>query len=474
MSDPQEPEDFAAMFEAQSRVETKRLHLGDKVSAKVVHIGKEDVFFAISAAQEAVMPKSDLLDKEGKLTVSMGSTVEAYVVGLEDGIQLTRKLGKDNLDVGMLEEARAQGIPLDGTVTGVNKGGLEVQLGGGARGFCPIGQADLGFVEDAQALVGKTLQFLVREVKERGRNVVVSRRALLEREREAQKKDLLQTLAVGQRLSGKVTRVAAFGAFVDLGGLDGMIPVSELSHSRVKNVEDVLKVGDPVSVEVLRIEDDPKRKGTPRIALSLKATLADPFDQHLSVLQSGAPLQGTVEKLEAYGAFVTLFPGVTGLVHVSELSHKRVRHPSDVVKVGQQVEVRVLSVSPETRKIALSLKDAPKSTEESGLHVGAAVQGTVERIERYGVFVTLDGGAGKALLPAAESGTPPGTDLARAFPVGSRVEAQLIAIDAEGRLKISKTAHERAEERAVVAQYNQASGKSGFGTLGDLLAKKKK
>jgi small subunit ribosomal protein S1 len=397
-------EDFASMFAAQEGVKAKKLHAGDKVTAKVIHLGKEDVFFAISAAQEGSMPRLELTDKEGKLTVKVGSTVDAYVVRADDVIVLTKKLGKDNLDVDMLEEARAQGIPIEGTVTGVNKGGLEVQLGAGGRGFCPIGQADLGFVEDAQALIGKTLQFLVREVS--GRNVVLSRRALLEREREASAKEIMRGLQVGQRLQGKVTRIAGFGAFVDLGGVDGMIPVSELSHVRVKNVEDVLKVGDAVTVDVLRIEDDPKRPGKPRIALSLKATQADPLTQHLAELKGGQLFRGTVEKIEAYGAFVTLFPGVTGLVHVSELSHKRVRHPSDVVAVGQEVEVRVLSVSPETRKVALSMKDET----------------------------------------ARSAGPSP---------------AQ------------SESAREQAEERAIVAQYSQSSSKSGLGTLGDLMKKKR-
>ncbi len=464
-------EDFAAMFAAQGAPKSLRLHVGDKVTAKVIHVGAEDVFCELSPTQEGSIPRLELTDKEGQLSVKRGDTFEAFVVGTTDGVVLSKKLGRDIIDLDTLMEAAHTQLPVEGLVTGLNKGGLEVALGGGARGFCPLGQVDLGFIPDAQVFVGKTLQFLVKQVGERGRNVLLSRRALLEIEQQAKAKTLRQTLAVGQRLQGKVTRIAEFGAFVDIGGMDGLIPISELSHARVAKVEDVLAVGDEVAVDVLRIEDDPKRPGQMRIALSLKAAQPDPVVAHGGELSEGAQLAGRVTKLEKYGAFVELFPGVEGLVHVSELSNKRVRHPSDVLKVGEAVTVRVLSFDPSQRRVSLSLKSAAAeapSGASSTLAVGAAVEGAVERIERFGVFLKLDAGP-SALLPAAETGTPPGTDLSRAFPVGTRLALEVLAVDERGRIKVSKRAREASEERALVSDYNKSEGaSSGFGTLGDL------
>ncbi len=464
-------EDFASMLAEEGKLKPLKLHVGDKVSAKVIHVAKESVFFELSRAQEAVMPRQELLDADGKLTVKVGDRVEAFVLRLGDGITLSRKLGKDNLDAGLLEDAQRAGMPIEGQVTGVNKGGLEVMVGN-VRAFCPMKAIDLGFVETPEQYVGKTLAFVVREVREGGRNVVLDRRALLEAERDAKGDKLLQTLAVGQRLRGKVTRLQPFGAFVDLGGVDGLIPASELSHARVR-VEDVLKVGDEVEVDVLKIEPDPKDKTgrRPRIALSLKATQQDPWVAHAGALTEGQTLAGKVMRLEKFGAFVELFGGVEGLVHVSELSDKRVRHPSDVAAVGQAVSVRVLGVDLVQRRIALTLKDAPPVPDQAPV-VGLKVSGKVERHERFGVFVNLDGGLGSALLPAAESGTPPGTDLVRVFPMGSTVEAQIIAVDERGRLKISKRAREQAEERDVVAEFNRAQGGGGLGTLADRFKQK--
>ena len=468
-------EDFARMLAEQSGEHSLPLRIGEKVRAKVIHVGQDNVFCALSPTQEGSIAKAELSDAEGKLTVSVGDSLDLFVIANHNGFELSKKLGRGVADIDTLLEARRSSLPVEGMVTGVNKGGLEVTIAG-VRGFCPVSQIDVDFVESPAAFVGKTLQFAVKEVKDGGRNVVLSRRALLEAERAERGQKLLATLAVGQRLTAKITRVLDFGAFADLGGIEGLIPISELSFSRVEKPTDVIKAGDEVTVEVLRIEPDAKRPEKPRIALSLKATLPDPFEANLGALAEGAQLTGKVVKCEKFGAFVELFPGVQGLVHVSELSNKRVRHPSDVVAVGQEVNVRVLGVDRAERRISLSLKEAPAELAAGGptLGVGALVEGTVDRIERFGVFVKLKGGE-SALLPAAESGTPPGTDLARVFPVGSTHALVVSAVDERGRLKVSKKAREAAEERATVDDFNRGqrgAGGKGFGTLGDLLKQK--
>ena len=483
-SDPADVGDFAAMLAATGPIDRVDMRVGDRVRATCVHIGTDSAFFELSRTQEAHAPTAEFLDEEGHLKLHVGDKIDAYVVGLGEGILLSTKLGKDQIDVGMLEQARATGMPVQGTVTGVNKGGIEVSLSGSARGFCPLGQIDAGFVDDPASLIGKTLEFLVREVKENGRNVVLSRRALVEKSRKESAEKLLRTLAVGQQVKGTVVRLQPFGAFVDMGGLDGLIPLSELGWGHVKEPGEVLSVGDLVTVEIRKIDFDTARAGLPKIGLSLKAAQEDPFIANADKLTRGAVLTGTVRKLEAYGAFVELWPGVSGLLHVSEIADRRIAHPRDVLELDESVEVRVIDVDPEARRISLTMKGAADDVRTdpgtpSTKRRGMEVEGAVERVEKFGVFVKLDPigdrELGSAFLPGSETGTPRGTDLVRAFPVGTRLSLLVIDVDERGRLKVSKTAREQAEERALVNEYKsdkRAGG--GLGTLGDLLKAKAK
>lgn len=471
--------DFAALLEEAGPIGRLDVRVGDKLEATVADFGRETVFFDLGLGRDGWMPLAEVLDANGEPTVKVGETVTAFVVSTADGVELSRRIARGGVDLGLLEEAKESGIPVQGKVTGVNKGGLEVELGAGARGFCPIGQADLGFVEDPKSFEGKTLSFLVREIREGGRNVVLSRKALLERERKESAGKLLESLKVGDLRDGTVTRIQPFGAFVDLGGLDGLIPISELSWGHVKDPSEVVKEGDRVRVEVRKIEDDPKRPGQPRIGLSLRAAKGDPWDEHADALVAGATLEGSVSRLESFGAFVQLFEGVEGLIHISELSHERVRTAGDVVQPGEPVTVRVLDVDRERRRVSLSLREAREAArgKDGGAMTAAApgrgkkVEGVVERIERYGVFVKLDDGP-SALLPASETGTARGTDLGRAFPIGTRLSLLVIDVDDRGRVKVSKVAREQAEERAELDAYSRSQGSgagSGFGTFADLL-----
>jgi small subunit ribosomal protein S1 len=486
-------EEFAAMFEANGKIDRRNIRVGDKVKALVVHIGTDTVFMQISGSQEAHASLAEFLDdKTGDITVAINQEVEAFVVGMKAGIQLSTKLGKDQLDIGMLEHARAGGIPVDGTITGANKGGYEVMLRGNARGFCPLGQIDINFVNDPTTMVGKTLQFVVKEIKENGRNIVLSRRTLLEKERKANAAKTLESLQVGAVLTGTVTRIQPFGVFVDLGGVDGMVPVMELGWGRVQDPGEVVKTGEQVTVTVVRIDDDAKRPGQKKISLSMKATQQDPMAQAATTLVPGSEHVGRVVKLEAFGAFIELGAGVEGLVHVSEISDRRIRHPMDVLKVDERVQVRVLEVDAARRRISLSMKAARSDAAEAvaveaqpqkkRLGRGARVDGVVDRVENYGVFLKLfaegtEEELGQALMPSAESGTPRGADLRKAFPAGTKLTVLIIDVDERGRLKASKVARERAEERALVEEYTkpkggQAAGKAGLGTFGDLLKAK--
>ncbi|MFZ9889821.1 MAG: 30S ribosomal protein S1, partial [Myxococcota bacterium] len=294
--------DFAAMLEQHGGLKPLDLRVGDRVTTRVIRIGKEDVFFDLGPGQDGVMSRGELVDDEGNVTVAEGDEVELFVVSVGATIVLSRRMGR-GVDLIGLEQAFRAKMPVEGKVTGVNKGGLDVDVGG-ARGFCRMGAIDIVHVEDPNALVGQTLTFLITELSEGGRNVVLSRRAVLETERKKEAERLLSDLAVGQTRTGTVTRIVDFGAFIDLGGLDGLVPMGELSWGQVKSASDVVSVGDKVEVEVRRIEDDPKRKGEKRIGLSLRTSGSDPWTQHRSALTPDALLQGTVQKLESFGAFV--------------------------------------------------------------------------------------------------------------------------------------------------------------------------
>ncbi len=472
---------FAELMGEGASFSNVQLQVGDKVTAELIHIGKDAAFFALNQSQEATLALAELLDDNGEVTVRVGDKIDAYVVSLRGGIELSKRLAGGGYDPALVEDACRQGIPVQGKITGTNKGGLEVALMG-TRAFCPIGQAGLGFIEDPSKMVGQTLNFVITEVKEGGKNIVLSRRKLLEQERAEQRERTLQTLTPGMTKDTEVVRVQPFGAFVDLGGIDGLIPVSEMSFARVERPDDVVAVGDKVRVEILRIEPDPKRPGDMRITCSLKNTLEDPFDAHREELVPGLDVAGTVSHIKPFGAFVELFEkgsGVEGLVHISELSDDRVRLVQDVVDVGQAVTVKILDVDRDARRIGLSLKDAGRPrveaseraavAQQQGYVRGAEVKGKVDRLERYGVFLRFEDGQ-SGLLPAAESVVPRGGELRKHFALGDEVEAMIIEVDDRGRIRLSQKALEQHRERAEVESYQKAAEQSGgLGTLGDLL-----
>jgi small subunit ribosomal protein S1 len=381
-------------------------------------------------------------------------------------------------------------------VTGVNKGGLEVDLGG-MRAFVPTSQIDVRFVEDPSQFVGQKHKFRVTEL--RGGNAILSRRALIEEERAGKAAELRKHLEVGAQLDGVVTSVRDFGAFVDLGGLEGLVHVSELSHARVAHAQDVVKPGQNVRVQVLRIEKD--EKGHDKVALSLRALEQDPWDAARPQLAEGKKLQGKVARLQPFGAFVELFPGVDGLVHVSALSDRHVQHPREVVKEGEIIWVQIESVDDSSRRVALRKiteeeAQSPEPVARPERHergertergssdkpaaggkrnkVGDVVDATVDKCEAFGVFVHWEGG--KGLIPNAELGTPRGSDNKKTNPVGSAFKAQIIEVDDRGRYRLSKTSADRAVDRADYQEYQRKQSKTapgkGFGTLGDLLRAK--
>jgi len=494
-----EKESFAEMFEAASKQEggvNRRIpRVGEKVSGTIFQLGADTAFLTLSASKtEAMISLDELKDEEGILRFGVGDSVEAHVIEAgAKGIYISKSLPKGSATLEMLSTARATGLPVEGLVLAVNKGGLEVAIGD-VRAFCPVSQIDVHYVEHPENLVGERHKFKAMEV--RGKKVVLSRRALLEEQLKALAVETRKSLAEGRVVRGKVTNLREFGAFVDLGGIEGMIPVSEIAHTRIGHPSEVLKTGDEVEVEVLRIEPPnassaEKGKHKERITLSMRARQEDPWKAAAAELKEGSRLQGKVVRLQPFGAFVELRPGVDGLIHVSAMSSRRIAHPRDVVKVGQEVTVDVEKIDPAEKKIGLRLvreeesaaaeekpapeKPAPKKEAARMPRVGEVITGKIDRIEPYGVFLTFPGGQG--LVPASETGTERGTDLKRHFQLGQELKAAVLEIDSGRKIRLSFTAAEKAEERASIEAWQQsqpkAGGGKGLGTFADLLKGKK-
>lgn len=474
---------FAALFEggqgAAAPARTKRVRVGDRIEAVVVQIGRDLVFVELDGKQQAFIEASEVRDPDGGLSVGVGETIRAHVVEIDEArgsVRLGRSMGRPG-DLAAIERAKESGVAVEGKVTGMNKGGLEVDLGGGTRAFCPTSQADARFIEDVSALVGQSLRFLVTDVRDGGKKIVVSRRALLQREASERAEAVMGDIVPGAILRGTVSSVRDFGAFIDLGGVEGLIPRSEIAHDRSVAVGDALKPGDVVEVAVREVKDvAPVKRGGPtrKITLSLKALAADPWEG-LDVVE-GRVVSGTVVGSTEFGRFVRLAPGVEGLLHVSELGRD--------VKADEGDEIRVVVKRLDRQAKKIGLVPAPDGAElgstvadvAADLRVNAVVHGTVERIETYGVFVQVDGTkgrAGRGLIPNAELGVPRGTDSRRTFPEGTRVTAKVLETG-EGRLRLSIKGAKEAEERA---DFQAAKGRQtvprSLGTFADLLKGRK-
>ncbi|MCF7984182.1 MAG: S1 RNA-binding domain-containing protein [Thiohalocapsa sp.] len=355
--------DFEALMRELERTvgdgDTAEPRVGERIQGKVVAVGSEQVFVDIGAKAEASIDIENLKDAEGNVTVAVGDPVEAVVASVDaetGAIVLGGRHGRQVHGGAELEGAYRQGLPVEGTVTRAIKGGLEVQIAG-HRAFCPASQADIRFVEDLSSLVGQHHAFRITKF-EGGRrvNLVVSRRALLEEQQAVLAAETRESLKEGAVMTGTVTGMKEFGAFVDLGGVEGMVHVSELALGRVGHPQEVLHVGQQVEVAVLRIEQTGNPKRPEKIALSIRALAKDPWSDAASRYRPGTRINGKVTRTQPFGAFVELEPGLEGMVHVSELgAGRRINHPDEVLRTGQTVEVTVLQVDGERRRIGLSL-----------------------------------------------------------------------------------------------------------------------
>jgi len=349
-----EEKSFAELFE-QTPIRKDFLKPGQKIGATIVKITKDWIFLDLGGKSEGYLDRKELTDDEGNLTVKEGDSVTAYFLSSKHNEKLfTTKIGAGDSARIYIEEVWRNGIPIEGIVEKEIKGGFEIKLAGDMRGFCPYSQIDLHRIENAKDYIGRRLSFRITEYGERGRNIILSARVILEEQKKKEEEARKAELQEGMLVQGTVVSIRDFGAFLDIGGLQGLLPISEVGWDRVKDIYERLSVGQLLDVAITKIDWEKNR-----ISLSLKQTLSDPWNEVEAKYPEGTFHTGTVVRLTKFGAFVNLGPGIDGLIHISKLGKgKRIAHPSDAVKEGQAVEVRIDGIDKDQKRISLSIPDA--------------------------------------------------------------------------------------------------------------------
>jgi len=468
-------EDFAALFEASMAGMSPGLQEGEQVRGRVVKISNDFAFVDLGGKSEGQISLHEFKDPDGNVVLNVGDTVEATVVGSasdEGAVRLSKSFGKGprakEMAKEMLFEAYQNRLAVEGKVVGRNKGGYEVTVAG-LRCFVPLSQIDRYKSIDPDVHVGQTYQFRIMEFREGGRNILLSRAQLQRDEAEARARVLRESLREGDVVTGKVRSIQAFGAFIDLGGLDGLLPISELSWTRVKDVKEVLNEGDTVSVQVLKFD-----KATDKLSFSLKALASNPWEEVGVRFVEGGIYRGKVMRIEPFGAFVSLQPGLEGLLHISDLAwDRKVRHPKDVLSPDDEVTVQLLSIDFEKRRLRLGMKQLggdPWDGIQERFVPGKLVEGTVEKVAPFGVFLTLEPGV-TGLVPNSEMNTARGSDHGSQFPVGSVVQVQVLDCNpVERRITLSRKAMQDADSKADFQQYKgkpkEAQNTGNLGTVG--------
>ncbi|SPD73543.1 SSU ribosomal protein S1P [uncultured Desulfobacterium sp.] len=360
VSDYDPEENFEELLN-QSLKAPVRLSAGEKVKAVISNITKEWVFIDLGGKSEGYIPIDEFRDDQGNVAIKEGDTISAFFLSSKHNEMLfTTRLGRDSTGNEHLEDAYHNRIPLEGLVENEIKGGFEVKIAGNVKAFCPYSQMGLKRVENAAEYIGQQLIFKIIEYSEKGRKLVVSHRIVLEEEIQRQKEDLRLSLKEGMTVRGEITSIRKFGAFVDIGGLEGLLPISEISWGRVADVGSSLSVGQGVDVMIKKLD-----WANDKFSFSLKEVLPDPWEGIELKFPEGSAHTGKVAALMAFGAFVTLEPGVDGLLHISELGKgKRINNPREVLSIGQTVEVKIGKIDKAQRRLSLKMVSEADDSED--------------------------------------------------------------------------------------------------------------
>jgi len=424
---------FAAMFEA-TQAATPNGQMGGEgeiVSGLVVQVNRDSVVVDIGGKSEGVISKSEFVDAVGAFNVKAGDRVDVFIESREsdDGLISLSKEKADKMKVwDEISSACERDEIIEGTISQRVKGGLSVTIRGGVKAFLPGSQVDLRPIRNLEKLIGQTYQFKVIKFNKKRGNIVLSRRVLLERERDELKTKTLQTLEEGMTVTGTIKNLTEYGAFVDLGGIDGLLHITDMSWGRVNHPGEVFKVGDEVTVKVLKYNAE-----TERVSLGLKQTQEDPWNHVEEAYPLGKRVRGKVMSLTDYGAFVELEAGVEGLIHVSEMSWtKKVKHPSKLMEIGSEIECQVLEVDARAKRISLGLKQLepdPWSLFTDKYKPGDKIGGKVRSLTDYGVFVGIEDGVDGMVHKTDLSWTVKVNNPADFYNKGDDVEAIILSIN---------------------------------------------
>ncbi len=469
-------ENFAKLLEKSSDI-SGRLEPGQKVRSKVISISDDLVYIDLGSKTEGVIDLSELVDNNGNLVVKEGDEIEAFFVSVKNGMKKMTTLihGYSPTHLNEIRNAYETGRAIKCDIKREVKGGFEISAGG-VRCFCPLSQIDLKGGREGGVYLGQTFSFKVLEYKDdRGLNIIVSRRALLEEEKQERIKRFKKTLEVGMDVRGRINSIHKFGVFVNLGGLDGFIPVSEVSWEKIVSPENVLSLGQEVTARVLSLDWDRNR-----ITMSIKATQPDPWLNISDKYPVNCRVNGKIVRLAQFGAFVKLEQGIEGLIHISNMgTGRRIHHPKEMVEVDQFIEAYVLSIDAEHRKISLSIRPKPKPKKINFPKVGEQIEGVVKKIMPFGISVKMKNGL-TGIIPNHEMGTARGTDHSKMFPIGTNIQVVVADVNTgQGKIKLSRKGLIEMEEQAEVDRYKNAikehdknKSTGSFMSLGELLKAK--
>ncbi len=450
-------ESFAELFE-QSEL-TKKLRPGTIVTATIVEVGPSGVIVNAGLKSEGIIPIEQFYNEKGQLEVAVGDQVDVALDALEDGFgstRFSREKAKRALAWKRLEEAHELGKTVVGIIMERVKGGFTVDIDH-VPAFLPGSLVDVRPVRDTSYLEGKPLEFKVLKVDQRRNNVVVSRRAVVESESITERKALLEQLQEGAIVKGVVKNLTDYGAFLDLGGVDGLLHITDISWKRIKHPTEVVNIGDEIECKVLKFD---RERG--RVSLGLKQLSEDPWANIARRYPPGTRLFGKITNIADYGCFVEIEPGVEGLVHVSEMdwTNKNV-HPSKVVHLGQELEVMALDIDEERRRISLGIKQClPNPWEEfaAKYNKNDRVTGTIKSITDFGIFIGLEGGIDGLVHLSDLSWILPGEEAVRQYKKGMEIDAMVLAIDAEReRISLGIKQIEKDPFSAYLAQHEKGS-----------------
>jgi small subunit ribosomal protein S1 len=427
---------FAEAFEASLNFKTPEQ--GEMLRGQIVSISGDDAFVSYGGPSEAVMAAAELDGLE------VGDTIEGTVVRTSPEIRISRKLARGKASLDQLRQMYENRLPVEGKVAARNKGGFDVSVAG-LRAFCPLSQIALGKIENPDSFIGQAYEFRVTELSDDGRRIVVSRAALMKEAAASRAEETRKAIVPGAELTGKVKTLTAFGAFVDLGGVDGLLHVSEMSRRRVTDPKEIVAVGQEVRVKVIKVDNNGKR-----ISLSMKDQEPDPWSDVAERFTPGTPFSGKILRSTDFGFFVEVEPGLDGLVHLSQLP-LGIKPSDPSIAIGSTVSGWIREVDPSKKRLSLSLREVavndPWETVSQRYPIGKVVEGVIDHSGPPGIFVQLEPGL-TGLVPNSEITLPAGTDASKALTPGEKLVVRVMSVDpARKRISLSHDAAKAAAER---------------------------